>query len=85
MFNHKLDTHHPFGKELEQLDEIAEEFGGAVRDAEREADINVMRQKRLAKFSAAEYMLDIQPFFDRFLSTTKSANRPPRKPAEGWI
>ncbi|KAE9961507.1 hypothetical protein BLS_001893 [Venturia inaequalis] len=51
---------HPFGKELMQLDEIAEEFGGAVRDVEREGDIRTMRQKGLQRFRAEDYMLEIE-------------------------
>lgn len=54
---------HPFGKELEQLNEVAEEFGGVVRDAEAEADFAALRQNGLAVFCAADYLAEIQPFF----------------------
>jgi len=54
---------HPFGKELEQLNEVAEEFGGAVRDAEMEADLAVIRERNLATFCAADYLAEIQPLF----------------------
>lgn len=54
---------HPFGRELEQLNEIVEEFGGVVRDAEAEADLAVMRSKNLATFCAADYLSTIQPLF----------------------
>jgi len=54
---------HPFGKELEQLNEVAEEFGGAVRDAEMEADLSMMSEKGLAKFCAADYLNEIKPLY----------------------
>ncbi|KAF2875020.1 hypothetical protein BDV95DRAFT_306391 [Massariosphaeria phaeospora] len=56
---------HPFGKELEQLNEVAEEFGGAVRSAEYEADIALIREQNLAQFCAAEYIAEIQPLFSK--------------------
>jgi hypothetical protein len=54
---------HPFGKELAQLDEVAEEFSGAVSDAERTHDLQVMQQRGLVRFCAAEYMTEIEPLF----------------------
>lgn len=54
---------HPFGRELEQLNEVAEEFGGAVRDAEKEADRVLLRERNLAAFCAADYLAEIQPLF----------------------
>ncbi|KAF2118462.1 hypothetical protein BDV96DRAFT_611169 [Lophiotrema nucula] len=54
---------HPFGKELEQLNEVAEEFGGVVRDAEMEADMSAIREKGLATFCAADYLAEIRPLF----------------------
>jgi len=51
-----------------QLDEIAEEFGGAVRDVERETDLRVMRQKGLVRFCVDDYIREIQPLFGGFLS-----------------
>lgn len=49
----------PFGKELAQLDEVAEEFGQVVRSAERDADEVYMEAHGLGKFGAVEYQLDI--------------------------
>jgi hypothetical protein len=85
IFNHRqLEQHaHPFGKELEQLDEIAEEFGGAVRDAEREADVSFMRQHRLAKFSVADYLEDLEPIFNHFFRPITGKLASP--PGAGWI
>lgn len=58
---------HPFGKELEQLNEVAEEFGGVVRDArfdaEFDADMAALRDKNLAVFCAADYLAEIRPLF----------------------
>lgn len=54
---------HPFGRELEQLNEIVEEFSGVVRDAETEADLTAMRSKNLAAFCAADYLSEIRPLF----------------------
>lgn len=54
---------HPFGRELEQLNEVAEEFGGVVRDVEMEADLAHIRERGLATFCAADYLAEIQPLF----------------------
>jgi hypothetical protein len=58
----KLDSVHPFGRELEQLDEIAEEFNGTVRDVDREADLAAMKNN-LAKWCADDYIQEIKPLF----------------------
>jgi hypothetical protein len=50
----------PFGKELAQLDQIAEEFGQVVRSAERDADEVYMEAHGLSKFEASDYMSEIQ-------------------------
>jgi hypothetical protein len=67
---------HPFGKELEQLDEVAEEFHVVANNAEREADIQVMRAQGLARFCAAEYLTEIQPLFASYVHTHLSAPQP---------
>ncbi|KAJ4315128.1 hypothetical protein N0V94_006122 [Neodidymelliopsis sp. IMI 364377] len=59
---------HPFGAELEQLNEVVEEFSGVARSAEEEADMDVMRKRGLATFCAAEYMAEIQPLFNHFVA-----------------
>jgi len=70
---------HPFGRELEQLNEIVEEFGGVVRDAETEADLNAMRSRNLAAFCAADYLSEIRPLFSsRF-------GFPQQAPPMAWI
>lgn len=65
MFSNKIDNTHPFGRELEQLDEIAEEFNGAVRNVDREADLVVMKKRNLAKFCADDYIKEINPLLAR--------------------
>jgi hypothetical protein len=49
----------PFGKELEQLDEIAEEFGQTVRNAEYDADTAYMRSHNLGAYAASDYLNEI--------------------------
>jgi hypothetical protein len=64
IFNASIEEEaHPFGKELEQLNEVAEEFNGAVRDAEMQADMAVIRERNLGMFCAADYLAEIQPLF----------------------
>ncbi|KAH0254836.1 hypothetical protein KCU91_g17785, partial [Aureobasidium melanogenum] len=50
---------HPFGKELEQLSEVAEEFGTTVRDVEADADRVFMDAHGLDHFTADDYMMEI--------------------------
>lgn len=57
----------PFGAELAQLDEVAEEFGHVVRDAEAEADAIHMKTYGLAQFDASDYLSEIQSLiYDTF-------------------
>lgn len=70
---------HPFGRELEQLNEVVEEFGGVIRDAEAEADLSAMRSRNLAAFCASDYLADIQPLFSRRFGL------PHQPPAMAWI
>lgn len=70
---------HPFGRELEQLNEIVEEFGGVIRDAEAEADMSVMRAKNLAAYCAAEYLSEIRPLFNNRFGLAQQA------PPMAWI
>jgi hypothetical protein len=70
---------HPFGRELEQLNEIVEELGGVIRDAEAEADMTVMRSQGLAFFCASDYLQEIQPLFSNRFGI------PHRAPPMAWI
>lgn len=69
---------HPFGKELEQLNEVAEEFGGVVRDAQYDADVAIIQEKGLGIFCAADYLSEIQPLFS-------NAYASPISPSLAWI
>lgn len=62
-FRNDIDPSHPFGRELEQLSEVAEEFVDTVRDAEWEADAALMQKKGLVRFCANEYLQEIEPLF----------------------
>jgi len=64
---------HPFGRELEQLNEAVEEFSNVTRCAEAEQDISIMRQRNLAAFCAAEYLAEIQPLFSSRFGAPKAA------------
>lgn len=52
-----VDPNHPFGNELAQVNEVAEEFGGvsALLDEEEQE----MRMKGLMKFKADDYVNEI--------------------------
>jgi len=71
---------HPFGKELEQLDEVAEEFTAVTNDAERKADMQAMQQRGLVRFCAADYISEISPLFSSYVHTHLSVPQP-----VGWI
>ncbi|KAF2088062.1 hypothetical protein K490DRAFT_56088 [Saccharata proteae CBS 121410] len=62
MFKGNIDASHPFGKELEQLNEVVEELGGVMRDAALDEDAKLMQEKGLLAFCAADYMAEITPF-----------------------
>jgi hypothetical protein len=80
MFNSTItEEAHPFGRELEQLNEIVEEFGGVIRDAEADADLTVMRSRNLGAFCAAQYLAEIQPLFNSRFGLPQPA------PAMAWI
>jgi hypothetical protein len=65
MFSPNVDSPlHPFGKELEQLDEIAEEFGSAVKNIENDADVKIMMKRNLAKFCANDYIMELAPLYE---------------------
>ncbi|KAH9840507.1 hypothetical protein Tdes44962_MAKER01707 [Teratosphaeria destructans] len=70
----------PFGRELAQLDEVAEEFGSVVRDAETEADMKVIRNYGLAQYAASDYMAEIQGLiYSTFIDDSPILNM------GGWI
>ena len=74
MFKSTVEEGHPFGKELEQLNEVVEEFGGVVMDVEMEEDLASMSQKGLVKLCATDYLDEIRPLYSglfesQYLST----------------
>jgi hypothetical protein len=75
--------HRPFDKELMQLYEIAEEFGGALRDVERESDLRVIRQKGLARFCADDYLREIQSLSSGFFASAYPSH--PQQQEVAWI
>jgi len=60
----RSEPSHPFGKELEQLNEVVEEFGGVVRDAEADADHVFMEAHGLGYFCATDYIMEINNMID---------------------
>lgn len=62
-FKGNVEPNHPFGKELEKLSEVAEELGGAVRDAESNEDIVHMCSKGLLKWTVDDYLTELQPLY----------------------
>ncbi|KAF9699453.1 hypothetical protein EKO04_002278 [Ascochyta lentis] len=64
---------HPFGAELEQLNEVAEEFSGVARSAEEQADVEFMQRRGLAAFCAADYLAEIQPLFCALVAPPRMA------------
>ncbi|PGH03764.1 hypothetical protein AJ80_08634 [Polytolypa hystricis UAMH7299] len=70
-------TPHPFGKELEQVNEVAEEFGGAHAVLDEEE--RILMTKGLFKFTAEDYLVEIQ---DLYRSIFGDESRP-REPV--WI
>jgi len=73
---HVVPSSHPFGKELEQLSEAAEEFGSAVRDAEAEEDFNVMSSRGLGQFCAAAYMSEIAGLYSNAFQRDAALSQP---------
>ncbi|OJJ47938.1 hypothetical protein ASPZODRAFT_1811548 [Penicilliopsis zonata CBS 506.65] len=52
---------HPFGKELEQVNEVAEEFGGGRHVLDEEE--RILQHKGLMKFTANDYLVEIQDLY----------------------
>lgn len=66
---------HPFGKELEQVNEVAEEFGAMMGDDEERA----LLSKGFFKFSTEDYLLEIQDLHDSIFGSK------PRPALKAWI
>ncbi|KAK3062456.1 hypothetical protein LTR53_019356, partial [Teratosphaeriaceae sp. CCFEE 6253] len=74
----EAQTENPFGRELAQLDEVAEEFGQVVHDVETADDIAVMQTRGFACYSASDYMSEIQ-------DTIYGTFTEPTQDVAGWI
>jgi hypothetical protein len=77
---HHHQHHHPFGNELAQVSELAEEYGIKEQLAANVVDLgeHEMLQKGLLKFSADEYLSEVRGLFASFMI-------PPRPVAAAWI
>lgn len=79
------DSSHPFGQELAQVTELAEEYASATGDKKRPAAVSKEEQELadlgLKKFSPEDYISEIQGLFATLFSETRHA----RAPAPQWI
>lgn len=59
---------HPFGKELEQVNEVVEEFGGfnMLDDEER-----ILYAKGLKKFSVEDYLVEVEELYGSIFEDTR--------------
>lgn len=71
MFTANVETVdvHPFGKELAQVSELAEEYGGSLIVDPEEQELVA---QGLFKFTAEQYMADIHEFFQEAFSESKA-------------
>ncbi|KAK8181869.1 hypothetical protein HDK77DRAFT_82132 [Phyllosticta capitalensis] len=88
MFKHghsssDVDPAHPFGRELEQLNEVVEELGTTIRDVALDEDTRHMRDKGLARFCAADYLAEIAPLAAKTYKTKVSTAPTPMNTT--WI
>jgi hypothetical protein len=76
------ETHHPFGPELAQVSELAEEYGVKEQVVTTNAVVDTEEQEMLAKgllkFGADEYLSEVRGLFASFMG-------PPRPVAAAWI
>lgn len=78
------DSSHPFGQELAQVTELAEEYASAAADKKRPAaskEEQELVDLGLKKFTPEDYISEIQGLFATFFSDTRHA----RAPAPQWI
>ena len=56
---------HPFHKEIQQLEKVAEEFGAAAAEVveSEEDEIAYMAARGLVRLGVADYISEIQPLF----------------------
>jgi hypothetical protein len=68
---------HPFGKELEQVNEVAEEFGGMQMVWDE--DERILQKKGLMKFTVEDYISEIESLLKGFVGEES------HREAAGWI
>lgn len=79
-------SHHPFGQELAQVTEIAEEYGVKEKLNEYAAEEQEMAAMGLCKFSADDYLKEIKGFFVTFYGVEPvEPATPAAAPASAWI
>ncbi|KAH7162983.1 hypothetical protein B0J13DRAFT_26068 [Dactylonectria estremocensis] len=82
-FQQRAKESHPFGHELAQVTELAEEYG-ARRDSKHDDEDNTyIKSKGLVKFSADDYISDVQNLINSFFPEVAHAK--PAAPLSGWI
>ncbi|WYZ42907.1 hypothetical protein EsH8_VI_000606 [Colletotrichum jinshuiense] len=72
---------HPFGRELAQVTEIAEEFG--VQDNVMYEEEQALKAEGLCKFNAEDYLSEVQSLFASFFNDGHAPQRP--LAAAAWI
>lgn len=75
---------HPFGHELAQVTELAEEYASTAADKNRamfRKEERDLINNGLKKFSPEDYLTEIQGLFGTFFGEAKHA----RNPAPQWI
>jgi hypothetical protein len=74
-FNHRKEfsvAQHPFGNELAQVSEIAEEYGVKEQLNDIETEEQELAAKGLQKFSAEDYLGEIQGLFANLFGESKA-------------
>ncbi|KAI1925885.1 hypothetical protein LOZ65_002696 [Ophidiomyces ophidiicola] len=77
-YNTLPESAHPFGKELAQVNEVAEEFTRSVRDEEEEILLN----KGLIKYRVEDYIFEIQDLYETYFGDEWSERQ---QPTSAWI
>lgn len=62
-----LKESHPFGQELAQVTELAEEYSGKAPTKEDEEDLQYIKSNGLSKFSAEDYLSEVHSLLTSFL------------------
>ncbi|KAK2021674.1 hypothetical protein LX32DRAFT_238624 [Colletotrichum zoysiae] len=76
----KVGESHPFGRELAQVTEIAEEFG--IKDDVMYEEERLLKAEGLYKFHADDYLSEVQSLFPNFFNDTRA---PQPSMAAAWI